>query len=65
MANPEHLKILKQGVQAWNSWRQSELAVRPDLAYQNLDGADLIRFNLEDATFRDSRLREAFLSTLR
>lgn len=31
MANPEHLKILKQGVIAWNSWRQKNPDVKPDL----------------------------------
>lgn len=31
MANPEHVKILKQGVIAWNSWRQKNPDVKPDL----------------------------------
>ena len=29
MANEEHLKILKQGVEQWNKWR-SENALEPD-----------------------------------
>jgi hypothetical protein len=28
MANPEHFKILKQGVNAWNKWRQDNLGKR-------------------------------------
>lgn len=32
MANPEHLKILKQGVEAWNKWREENPEVRPDLS---------------------------------
>jgi len=32
MANPEHLKILKQGVKAWNKWRKENPGVRPDLS---------------------------------
>ena len=31
MANEEHLKILKQGVEQWNKWRL-ENAIRPDLS---------------------------------
>jgi hypothetical protein len=36
MSNPEHLKILKQGVEAWNKWREENPDFRP-----NLSGADL------------------------
>ena len=31
MANEEHLKIIKQGVYAWNVWRQKEPSIKPDL----------------------------------
>ena len=31
MANKEHLKILKQGVEAWNKWREENPDVKPDL----------------------------------
>jgi uncharacterized protein YjbI with pentapeptide repeats len=31
MANPEHLEILKQGVEVWNKWRQDHPDIRPDL----------------------------------
>jgi len=54
MANPEHLKILKQGVKAWNEWRKVNPHFKPDLrganlietgfagiAMANLSGADL------------------------
>ena len=37
MANPEHLEILKQGVEQWNKWRKENPDVRPDLS-----GADLV-----------------------
>ena len=40
MANEEHLKILKQGVEQWNKWRL-ENAIRPDLVDANLSSADL------------------------
>ena len=32
MANDAHLKILKEGVRAWNKWRGENPAIRPDLA---------------------------------
>jgi hypothetical protein len=31
MANQEHLAILRQGVQAWNTWREANPEIRPDL----------------------------------
>jgi uncharacterized protein YjbI with pentapeptide repeats len=32
MANPEHLQILKQGVQAWNEWRNERPEIKVDLS---------------------------------
>lgn len=32
MANPEHIEILKQGVEAWNQWRKDHPDVTPDLS---------------------------------
>ena len=40
MANEEHLKILKQGVEQWNKWRL-ENAIRPDLSDADLSSAEL------------------------
>jgi hypothetical protein len=36
MANPEHLAILKQGVEAWNRWRLEHVDIRPDLTDADL-----------------------------
>ena len=41
MANPEHLKILKQGVDVWNRWRDENPDVAPDFGEANLDKAKL------------------------
>ena len=41
MANEEHLKILKQGVEAWNEWREKNPQITPDLIKANLTGANL------------------------
>jgi hypothetical protein len=55
MANEEHLKILKQGVEAWNRWRKGHPRVRPKLGEanffeENLSGADLRGADLSQAT---------------
>ena len=36
MANEEHLRILKQGVDAWNEWRREHPDIQPDLSGANL-----------------------------
>ncbi len=64
MANPEHLKILKQGVEAWNRWRLTSSVSRPDLSQVNLDGISLQRVNLlgvklTQASMLNSDLTEA------
>lgn len=41
MADEEHLAILKQGVEAWNDWRDENTDIRPDLSYADLGGAFL------------------------
>ena len=53
MANDEHVALLKQGVAAWNAWRDENPNIRPDLrgptsseltsAGANLSGANLSR----------------------
>jgi uncharacterized protein YjbI with pentapeptide repeats len=57
MANPEHLAILKQGVEQWNKWRRQHPDVEPDLSEANLGGADL-----HDADFSETVLIEADLN---
>ena len=54
MANEEHLKILRQGVEVWNQWREENPEIRPDLSKADLSeadlsGADLFRANLSEA----------------
>lgn len=41
MPNPEHLHILKQGVEAWNEWRKQHPDVLPYLTDADLHGIDL------------------------
>ena len=60
MASPELLKILKQGVTAWNSWREVNTN-----AYREGDDAfieiDLEGADLHETDFRDANLSEAHL----
>ena len=57
MAIPQHLEILKQGVAAWNKWRDDNPGEEPDLA-----GASLSKADLKQANFRETDLRWADLT---
>ncbi|MFN0175021.1 MAG: pentapeptide repeat-containing protein [Saprospiraceae bacterium] len=57
MANPEHLKILKQGVEVWNKWREENRLLKPDLS-----SADLRDTDLKYASLYRTNLRRANLS---
>jgi pentapeptide repeat protein len=70
MADPEHLRILKQGVEEWNSWREKNVELRPDLhaadlSAANLQAADLRGANLSAANLSRANLRWADLSAAR
>ncbi len=62
MANPEHLEVLKQGVEHWNQWRKEHPDVLPDLSDAILQRAKLGGANLSRADVRRVDLREADLS---
>ncbi len=57
MANPEHLEILKQGVEQWNQWRKEHPKVRPDLSGADLEKAYLRGVDLNWVRFDESILR--------
>ncbi len=61
MANPEHLKILKQGVEVWNVWREENPNIEPDLMEADLDGASLDGVNLDRASLVLTHLENAHL----
>ena len=61
MANPKHLKILKQGVKAWIKWCEDNPDVRPDFIKANLSGADLSMADLSEANLSRANLSEADL----
>jgi hypothetical protein len=56
MANPEHVKILMQGVEAWNIWRFENSRAFPDLK-----GADILRVDLSGTNLARAGLAEANL----
>jgi Pentapeptide repeats (8 copies) len=71
MANQDHVKVLKQGVDAWNQWRKEQRkqlqgdeephVVHPDLSNENLSGikmqgADLSEVNLENVWLKQKPL---------
>lgn len=77
MANPVHLRILKQGGQQWDQWRKANKDLKPDLSFSdlnsvnlgsanlssaNLEGVDLSSANLEGANLNIVSLRGANLS---
>jgi TIR domain/Pentapeptide repeats (8 copies) len=62
MANPEHLAILKQGVERWNKWRKERPEVVPRLSRANFNEADLSGANLRDANLREAGLWRANLA---
>jgi hypothetical protein len=61
MANEEHFKILRQGVQAWNKWRHENYSIDPDLSEANLSEAKLRGADLSMADLRGADLTEADL----
>jgi uncharacterized protein YjbI with pentapeptide repeats len=61
MANDEDLARIRQGVPAWNDWRQQNLLHRPDLRRADLSGSDLNRANLSWADLRWANLQGAKL----
>jgi hypothetical protein len=62
MANPEHLAILRQGVERWNKWRKAEPDLRPDLGGAYLPDAALAGSDLSSANLVQVHLPNAQLS---
>jgi len=62
MANEKHLAILKQGVDAWNAWREENPEVRPHLSGARLTGANLKGVDLRGADLSWANLKGANLS---
>ena len=61
MANQEHVKILLQGTTVWNTWREENPSIRPDLIQANLPSASLEAINFANADLRKANLESASL----
>jgi uncharacterized protein YjbI with pentapeptide repeats len=61
MANPEHLAKLKEGIQAWNTWRWHYLGIEVNLSEADLRGADLASANLAETNLTEAILYRAEL----
>ncbi len=59
MANPEHLAILKRGVQAWNEWRKNSIESHPDLRQLDLSEGEFQEIDLLGALLRKSNLHHS------
>jgi hypothetical protein len=61
MANPEHLKVLMKGVNAWNKWRLENPRIVADLSYGNLVGVIFSGTTLSGADLGGAHLCRAYL----
>jgi uncharacterized protein YjbI with pentapeptide repeats len=60
----QHLELLKKGgAIRWNTWRQSHLAIVPELQGADLSGVDLSEYNLSTANLREANLSNSNLSS--
>ena len=59
MANPVHVEILYQGIEAWNDWRRRYPEIKPDLSRTDL--TDLALYTYENEVMLTSNLRHTDL----
>jgi transcriptional regulator with XRE-family HTH domain len=58
-ANPEHLDILRRGVERWNGWRRENPDIQPDLRGVDLRRVDLSKANLRYTNLAGAKLHRA------
>jgi hypothetical protein len=61
MADRNHLKLLRQGVEVWNVWKEKHSKIDVDLSGANLNHAVLNKANLVDSILRGAELNHAKL----
>ena len=63
MADQKHVEVLKQGVDVWNSWREENPDVIPDLSGAELNEIELPGANLKNAIFYKVELGKQLVPT--
>jgi uncharacterized protein YjbI with pentapeptide repeats len=58
MANQEHLDLLQQSIDSWNTWRKEHQDIQPDFSEADLSYADLSYANLHGVDLHDADLRD-------
>lgn len=61
MGNEEHLKLLRSGTDAWNTWLKTQHGVSGDFSNADLEGLDLRNGWFYGATFQGANLHQANL----
>jgi hypothetical protein len=62
MADPEHVKILKEGSEAWNKWVATNVSVAANLSNADFSNAKLSLTDFQEVDFRNANLEGADLS---
>jgi len=61
MGDPNHLAKISEGVAAWNSWREANPRVQPDLTRAELSGANLTEVDFRGVGLFKAKLHRAIL----
>jgi uncharacterized protein YjbI with pentapeptide repeats len=61
MADDEQVAKLRQGVAAWNAWRQDNPTIQPDLSRITLEGTDFSGVNLSRTNLGGANLNRIYL----
>ncbi len=64
MANPEHAEVFSRGVDAWNEWRSSNPATRPDLSGAELTDLNMRAVDLSGALLEKTDFSRSFLGEI-
>lgn len=59
--NDSHMEVIRQGVEAWNIWREENPAIQPELEGANLEGYNLAGINLSGSRLLWASLASANL----
>jgi uncharacterized protein YjbI with pentapeptide repeats len=59
MADEEQIKILRQGAESWNMWREEHHDTSIDLREANLEEVNLVAANLRGVNLRGANLKGA------